>query len=1384
MKNSYLLVCAALLLAAPIFAQVVAEDDRDETPNFYTIREQAMKKWAGKEPQRGDGYKVFKRWEHFWEARILPDGRFQPPNFTRDEFARYMDEYPESKTPDLNAAANWTQLGPSSTAGGYFGLGRINCVALHPTNPNIIWVGSAAGGVWKSTNGGSTWSTNTDNLLSALSIGVSAIAVDPNNPNTLYIATGDKGKGAGYFHFPYSAGMYKSTDGGSTWNPTGSFPGIGTYYLINDVIVHPVQGNIVMAATDKGLYRSADGGATWTKSTANNEEFWDIKFRPGTPQVVYAASSNGFYRSTNDGASWNKIGSVGNSARIQMAVTPANPNLVAMVSSRVDGSFGGFFVSTNSGSDWVTRYGPGQKNLLVWDPAGSESGGQGTYDLCIAIAPGNPNLVYIGGVNLWRSTDGGATWNIATYWTSNPNAPTVHADHHSLVWQNSSTLFLGNDGGLYKSTNGGGNWTELSNGLVISQLYRIGVSQADARVICGLQDNSTKLRSANGAWSEFAGTGDGMESFFHPTQTGTVFFSSYYGNLSRQMNGSTTVITPPGQVEKGAWITPWLMDPNNNSTLYAGYAAVWKSTNSGTTWAKISPDLSPNQPLECLVVAPSNSNVLYTANRSAIWRSGNGGQSWTPITSGLPVGSGRHISYLAVDPADPNRLLLTFHGYASGVKVFQTTNAGSSWTNISGSLPNLPVNCVVVQAGAAKTMYVGTDVGVFYRDANMPDWQPFNAGLPRVIVTELEIRASSGKLVAATYGRGLWESDLAGGQSGNTLSLSPAAQSVGSGSGVATFDVAASGGWTLSSNANWVTLSKTSGSGNASVAATYIVNLTGANREATLTLSGGGQTATAKLTQLAPGNSVCNTPSNLNSTNITTTSARLAWIAVPGALSYAVEYRLPGGNWTPTVPASVTTTFVQLGNLSAGLAHEWRVRANCSGATSSTWSGVATFITSTAPTCAEPGGLAFNNITQNGATLNWQAVPGATSYSVQYRVTPNGAWVSPTPASTTFPTYNLGNLTANTGYEWRVRSNCQFGQSSNWVTGSAFVTTGACLPPEYLSTLKITANSAAATWSPISGADSYSIQVRAVPGGAWTNTVPFTFFETAVLIVGLEAQTTYQWRVRSNCAGGVVSAWSEPSEFETWPGCYGGVQYPTVALVPTANWKFQNNIWGGEYCVINVEWGKTYTFSYCSADGAQLIYDGQIFLRDMGQNILAYSDDVCSLQPRLVWQSDITGQVQVLLAEYYCLINQGSFSRLAYRQGSSADDVPADRAVQEGGIVYGSGLTQAYAPVSEASGSGTAALTVGTSLRMQLFPNPATDRFVVQFEQQDGSSGLFAGVRVYGLSGNLIWDAPRIAVEPGNNKVVIETSGWPSGVYLVRLTGSDGQQTVGKIAIE
>lgn len=1388
MKNVYTLLFAMTMLAGQAIAQVVPDDDQDQAINFYTIRDEAMKKWAGKEPQRGDGYKVFKRWEYFWQARILPDGSFQPPGYTQETFARYLDEHPESVMPEQNAAANWTQLGPGTSAGGYYGLGRINCIALHPTNPNTMWVGSAAGGVWKTTNGGNSWSTNTDNLLPALSLGVSAIAVDPNNPNTLYMATGDKGMGAGGGGFPYSAGIYKSTDGGNTWNTVGSFPGIGTYYLINDVVVHPVQGNLVVAATSKGLYRSADGGATWNKAIGNTENFWDIKFRPGTPQVVYAASSNGFYRSSNNGVDWDKIGSINGSARIQIAVTPANPNLVAMVSSRGDGSFGGFFVSNNSGSDWVTRYG-GPKNLLVWDQTGSRQGGQGTYDLCIAIAPGNPNLMYVGGVNLWRSTDGGASWSIASYWTSSPGnnpppgVPTVHADQHSLVWQNNNTLLLGNDGGIYRSTNGGGNWTELTNGLVISQMYRIGVSQSDARVICGLQDNSTKLRSSSGSWSEFAPTGDGMESFFHPTQTSTVYYASYYGNLSRQMNGSVNLITPPGQTDSGAWITPWLMDPNNSSTLYAGYEAVWKSTNGGNTWAQLAPiSKPPGVKLEGLVVAPSNSSYLYAATRSEIWRSTNAGQSWVAITSGLPVGSGRPISYLAVDPANANRLYATFQGYSSGNKVFQTTNGGTTWTNISGSLPNLPVNCIAAQPGSGQTLYAGTDVGVFYRDANMSDWQPFNAGLPRVIVTELEIRASAGKLVAATYGRGLWESDLASGTSGSTLSIAPAAQSVGSGSGVASVDVAASGSWNLTSNASWVSLSKTSGTGNATVAATYIANLTGASREATLTLSGGGKTATAKLTQVAPGNSTCNAPSNLNSTNITTSSARLAWIAVPGALSYSVEYRVPGGNWTPTAPSSVTTTFFNLNNLSAGLAHEWRVRTNCAGSIGSAWSGVATFLTSTAPSCSEPGALSFTNVSQEGATLNWQPAQGATSYSIQYRALPNGSWISPSPSSTAFSTYSLVNLTPNTGYEWRVRSNCQFGQSSNWVVGTVFVTAAACLPPEYLSTLKITANAAAATWSPVNGADSYSIQVRVPPNGVWTNTNPFTFFETAVLIVGLQPQTTYQWRVRSNCIGGVASAWSEPSEFETWPACYGGVQYPATTLVPSTSWKFQNNIWGGEYCVMDVEWGKTYIFSYCSGDGAQLTYDGQIFLRDMGQNILAYSDDVCSLQPRLVWQSDITGQIQVLLAEYYCLINQGSFSRLAYRQGSSVNDDPVDRAFHQDGIVYGSPLPQAHASLSESVQVGG---EKGLSpLSMRLFPNPATDRFMLQFIQPEGCTGLFAGVRVYALSGALVRDEPRVAVAPGENTVVIDTGGWPAGVYLVRLTGSDGQQTVGKIAVE
>jgi photosystem II stability/assembly factor-like uncharacterized protein len=357
-------------------------------------------------------------------------------------------------------------------------------------------------------------------------------------------------------------------------------------------------------------------------------------------------------------------------------------------------------------------------------------------------------------------------------WTSSTSynfvgAPVAHADKHALVFQNGSTLFEGNDGGVYKTTNGGTNWTDLSNGMVISQIYRIGVSQTSANtVLTGLQDNGSKLYNG-GFWTDVKG-GDGMECIVDYSNSNYMYATYVRGQISRSTNGGSDFFPTnisaniPGGQPVGAWVTPYVIDQNNSATLFAGYDRIWKTADRGNNWASASQVLSGTNKLRSLAIAPSNSNVLYAADLTSMWKTIDGGATnWASIS--LPALSGNSITYIAVKNNDPNTLWITCGGYTDGSKVFQSTDGGSIWTNISTGLPNLPVMCIVYYKVATDrtVLFVGTDLGVYVKDGTN-SWVPFNTGLPNVVVTELEILYTGGtnKLRAGTYGRGLWETNI------------------------------------------------------------------------------------------------------------------------------------------------------------------------------------------------------------------------------------------------------------------------------------------------------------------------------------------------------------------------------------------------------------------------------------------------------------------------------------------------------------------------------------------------------------------------------------------------------------------------------------------------
>ncbi|MBI2968607.1 MAG: PKD domain-containing protein, partial [Bacteroidetes bacterium] len=727
----------------------------DPNANFYDIKQKFEEYWQGKTIRPGKGWKPFKRWENFWESRVFPSGTFPKPSIAYEEFTQYKNLQASLKSM-LPDNSNWTALGPSvvPTNGG---AGRINCIRFHPTNTNIIFIGAASGGLWKTTDGGSTWSSNTDGLQV---LGVTDFLIDPTNTNIMYLATGDGDAGD-----TYSVGVLKSTDGGATWNATGLSWTVNQGRRISKMIMHPSNSSIILAATSNGVYKTINGGTSWTQELVANIK--DIEFKPGDPTVVYAARI-AFYKSTDTGDNFSQITSgvpTSNVGRFAIGVTANDATYVYLLASNdTDDGLLGVYRSTDSGNNFSTR--ATTPNLLGWDYDGSDAGGQGWYDLSIAVNPFNKDDVYVGGVNHWRSTNGGTSWTSISHWYGCCGKPYVHADVHALEFLpgSSTTIFSGNDGGFFKTTNNGTSWSDLSAGLSVTQIYRLGLSATNANLaLNGNQDNGTN-RVSSGTWTRVIG-GDGMECIIDYNNANTMYGELYYGEIRKSTNGgssfSSTIVYSGGSGvdEDGDWVTPYIMHPTNSSTLLVGKSQVYKTTDGGTNWSQIGTISGGTGNIIALAYAPSDPVNIYAAKRDKLYYSSNSGSTWNDRTSGLPVASAS-ITYIAVDPANTQRVWVTFSGYSSGNKVYYSSNAGTSWSNFSGTLPNIPANTIVYEQGSSDGLYIGMDVGVYYRNSSMGDWQTFMNNLPNVIVNELEIHYGSSKIRAATYGRGLWESPL------------------------------------------------------------------------------------------------------------------------------------------------------------------------------------------------------------------------------------------------------------------------------------------------------------------------------------------------------------------------------------------------------------------------------------------------------------------------------------------------------------------------------------------------------------------------------------------------------------------------------------------------
>ncbi len=743
---------------------------RDPSNNYFTIKQKADA-WFQEKGIIGTGYKEFKRWEFLVRNNIPADGTL--PDFVKNN-QEALDNFKANNiqpNSPLAGISNWVELGqpnPTIQAGdAQNGNGRISSIDFVGSN---LWVTTPGGGIWNGvfvTGSTYNWSSKTDGIPN---LAVQDVEIYPGNTNIMYALTGAVGSASGY----RSTGVLKSVDAGTTWASTGlTFPsngGVKGYKLL----IHPSNSSIVWACTDNGLYRTADGGTTWALVTYSttiggvqtnlSTNAYDLVFQPGSTTTMYA-TSNGpyFYKSTDGGATFLRVDRVAaglptTGGRSAIGVTAANSAYVYLLYG--DGtSFQALYLSTNSGSTFTLR--STTPNVL---------GSQAWRNIAIAVSPTNAADLYVGGLDMYKSTNSGTSWTQISGWASSTFSFFCHADIFDLFCD-ATYLYCASDGGLYRMTRSTDSWTTLHSNMQIAQAYRMSVDPTAAAsfVTLGTQDNGTYRNT--GAVNLSIGGGDGMETVIKPSNTNVIYLSTQNGNFYRSDDGGTSNTFIRGGA--GNWTTPAVLRPGFDTHIYIGYVNIDYDLASGTGgWATIATGFSSS--IESLEFAPSNNTILYATDGASVKRFNLSGAVWstTTITGSLPALSA--ITELAVDPDNSSHVVLSVGGYSATQKVYETFNANvasPTWTSIVRNLPNVPINCIVMNNDAANSIYVGTDIGVFVTNDNRVNWIMYTNGLPTTRVYDLEINnaIATDRIYAATFGRGIFYAETYTGCSGSAI---------------------------------------------------------------------------------------------------------------------------------------------------------------------------------------------------------------------------------------------------------------------------------------------------------------------------------------------------------------------------------------------------------------------------------------------------------------------------------------------------------------------------------------------------------------------------------------------------------------------------------------
>lgn len=667
----------------------------------------------------------------------------------------------------------WASMGPGTMTFLSGSSGRLSAVVASRTTPGLYYVAGADGGVWRTQDGGLTWTPLTDHMPTSA---IGALALDPIDERIIYAGTGEANFAN---HSRYGLGLYKSTDGGDTWVHLAESTFAGRCF--SRIVINPHEPRTLYAAITRaggfpemaaakghpgatgprGVFRSDDGGVTWTHlTTLPALDATDLAMDPADPRVLYAAigrifgdPANGIYKTVDGGATWMRLTSglpTSTVGRISLAVAPSDPQrLYALITNPCDASGNGGttrngYRSTNGGATW-TPINPG-----------SIQASYGWYLSAVLVHPTNPDVVFMGGLTLHRSTSGGTTWG---------NVTPPHVDIHGLAFDADGNLLCADDGGFHFSPNLGSSWVSRNAGLATAQLYA-GLSTHPTNpeiLLAGMQDNGSNLRTAGSAlWTNVLGGDGGWTQIDHTDGQRLFAESQGTGSLYRSSNGGQSfTFAGSGLSGRNCFLPPYTIDPSNPQRMLYATERIYVSTDGGGSWSPLSQDLTGGAgAIRALAIAPSDSRYVYAAtNNGRVLASDDGGATFALRLTNNP-GWPRVTRELAVDPTDSRTVYLAGATFGAP-KVRRSRDAGVTWELLHGNLPDIPVNVIGIDAtGPGVVLFAGADDGV-YRSVNEgATWRRYGDGLPRAQVVDLRVEPGRARLVVGTMGRGAWAAPL------------------------------------------------------------------------------------------------------------------------------------------------------------------------------------------------------------------------------------------------------------------------------------------------------------------------------------------------------------------------------------------------------------------------------------------------------------------------------------------------------------------------------------------------------------------------------------------------------------------------------------------------